>query len=42
VTFLSAPNTDTYGEFWVYLRDPDGIVVELMQPHTDSTRAVRA
>jgi catechol 2,3-dioxygenase-like lactoylglutathione lyase family enzyme len=42
VAFLSAPNRDKYGEFWVYLRDPDGIIVELMQPHSDSTRAVRA
>ena len=40
VEFLSAPNTDRYGEMWVYLRDPDGITVELMQPNADSARAV--
>jgi catechol 2,3-dioxygenase-like lactoylglutathione lyase family enzyme len=40
VEFLSAPNIDRYGELWVYLRDPDGITVELMQPNADSTRAV--
>jgi catechol 2,3-dioxygenase-like lactoylglutathione lyase family enzyme len=40
VRFLSAPNTDKYGELWVYLRDPDGIVLELMQPRPDSARAV--
>lgn len=40
VHFLSAPNTDRYGELWVYLRDPDGIVLELMQPRPDSARAV--
>jgi catechol 2,3-dioxygenase-like lactoylglutathione lyase family enzyme len=40
VEFLSEPNTDRYGEKWVYLRDPDGITVELMQPNADSQRAV--
>jgi catechol 2,3-dioxygenase-like lactoylglutathione lyase family enzyme len=40
VEFLSAPNTDRYGEKWVYLRDPDGITVELMQPNAGSARAV--
>jgi lactoylglutathione lyase len=40
VEFLSTPNTDSYGEKWVYLRDPDGITVELMQPNADSQRAV--
>jgi catechol 2,3-dioxygenase-like lactoylglutathione lyase family enzyme len=40
VEFLSEPNTDVYGEKWVYLRDPDGITVELMQPNADSQRAV--
>ena len=40
VHFLSAPNTDRYGELWVYLRDPDGIVLELMQPRPDSARTV--
>jgi catechol 2,3-dioxygenase-like lactoylglutathione lyase family enzyme len=40
VEFLSAPNTDRYGEMWVYLRDPDGITVELMQPSANSLRAV--
>jgi lactoylglutathione lyase/glyoxylase I family protein len=42
VQFLSAPNIDKYGELWVYLRDPDGIVLELMQPRPDSARAVRS
>ena len=42
VEFLSEPNTDLYGEQWVYLRDPDGITVELMQPNADSQRAVSA
>jgi catechol 2,3-dioxygenase-like lactoylglutathione lyase family enzyme len=40
VEFLSEPNTDRYGEKWVYFRDPDGITVELMQPDADSQRAV--
>jgi lactoylglutathione lyase/glyoxylase I family protein len=40
VEFLSEPNTDQYGEMWVYMRDPDGIPVELMQPGADSARAV--
>jgi catechol 2,3-dioxygenase-like lactoylglutathione lyase family enzyme len=40
VEFLSKPNTDRYGERWVYFRDPDGITVELMQPNADSRRAV--
>jgi catechol 2,3-dioxygenase-like lactoylglutathione lyase family enzyme len=40
VEFLSAPNTDRYGEKWVYFRDPDGITVELMQPNAGSQRAV--
>jgi catechol 2,3-dioxygenase-like lactoylglutathione lyase family enzyme len=40
VEFLSEPNTDRYGERWVYFRDPDGITVELMQPNADSRRAV--
>ncbi len=40
VEFLSPPNTDQYGEKWVYLRDPDGIPVELMQPSPESTRAI--
>jgi catechol 2,3-dioxygenase-like lactoylglutathione lyase family enzyme len=39
VEFLSEPNTDQYGEQWVYLRDPDGIAVELMQPSPDSARS---
>jgi catechol 2,3-dioxygenase-like lactoylglutathione lyase family enzyme len=39
VEFLSAPNTDMYGEMWVYMRDPDGITVELMEPGADSARA---
>lgn len=40
VEFLSGPNTDRYGEQWVYFRDPDGITVELMQPNADSQRTV--
>jgi catechol 2,3-dioxygenase-like lactoylglutathione lyase family enzyme len=40
VEFLSEPNTDRYGERWVYFRDPDGITVELMQPNADSRRTV--
>jgi catechol 2,3-dioxygenase-like lactoylglutathione lyase family enzyme len=40
VEFLSEPNTDRYGEKWVYFRDPDGITVELMQPEADSRRTV--
>jgi hypothetical protein len=40
VKFLSPPNTDQYGEMWVYLHDPDGIAVELMQPSADSTRTL--
>jgi catechol 2,3-dioxygenase-like lactoylglutathione lyase family enzyme len=31
VTFVSAPHTDSYGVVWVYMRDPDGNVVELVQ-----------
>jgi catechol 2,3-dioxygenase-like lactoylglutathione lyase family enzyme len=40
VRFLSAPNIDAYGERWVYLRGPDEITVELMQPGESSQRAV--
>ena len=40
VRFLSPPNTDAYGERWVYLRGPDEITVELMQPGEGSERAV--
>jgi catechol 2,3-dioxygenase-like lactoylglutathione lyase family enzyme len=40
IEFLSAPNTDRYGERWVYLRDPDGITVELMQPGGGSQRLI--
>lgn len=29
--FLSAPHQDAFGVQWVYLRDPDGNVVELLQ-----------
>ena len=39
VEFLSEPNTDQYGEKWVYMRDPDGIAVELMQPAPGSARS---
>jgi catechol 2,3-dioxygenase-like lactoylglutathione lyase family enzyme len=39
VEFLSEPNGDQYGEKWVYMWDPDGIVVELMQPSPDSARS---
>jgi catechol 2,3-dioxygenase-like lactoylglutathione lyase family enzyme len=31
VSFVSAPHTDQYGVSWVYMRDPDGNVVELLQ-----------
>jgi len=31
VTFLSRPNQDAFGVRWVYLRDPDGNAVELIQ-----------
>jgi catechol 2,3-dioxygenase-like lactoylglutathione lyase family enzyme len=31
VTFVSAPHEDEFGVVWVYLRDPDGNVVELLQ-----------
>jgi catechol 2,3-dioxygenase-like lactoylglutathione lyase family enzyme len=31
VPFVSAPHTDQYGVSWVYMRDPDGNVVELLQ-----------
>jgi lactoylglutathione lyase/glyoxylase I family protein len=40
IEFLSPPNTDQYGERWVYLRDPDGITVELMQPGEGSQRLI--
>lgn len=40
VRFLSPPNIDAYGERWVYLRGPDEITVELMQPGEGSQRAV--
>ena len=30
-TFLSEPNEDEFGIRWVYLRDPDGNAVELLQ-----------
>jgi catechol 2,3-dioxygenase-like lactoylglutathione lyase family enzyme len=31
VTFVSAPHSDRYGVTWVYMRDPDGNVVELIE-----------
>jgi catechol 2,3-dioxygenase-like lactoylglutathione lyase family enzyme len=31
VNFVSAPHTDASGVVWVYMRDPDGNVVELVQ-----------
>ena len=31
VTFVSAPHADELGVVWVYMRDPDGNVVELIQ-----------
>jgi catechol 2,3-dioxygenase-like lactoylglutathione lyase family enzyme len=31
VTFVSAPHADEFGVRWVYMRDPDGNVVELLQ-----------
>jgi catechol 2,3-dioxygenase-like lactoylglutathione lyase family enzyme len=37
VPFVSAPHADQYGVVWVYMRDPDGNVVELVQhPETDT------
>jgi catechol 2,3-dioxygenase-like lactoylglutathione lyase family enzyme len=31
ITFLSEPHEDAFGVVWVYLRDPDGNVFELIQ-----------
>lgn len=31
ITFLSAPHEDEFGVRWVYLRDPDGNAMELIQ-----------
>jgi catechol 2,3-dioxygenase-like lactoylglutathione lyase family enzyme len=31
VTFVSAPHADEFGVVWVYMRDPDGNAVELVQ-----------
>lgn len=31
MTFLSDPNEDEFGVRWVYLRDPDGNAVEIIQ-----------
>jgi catechol 2,3-dioxygenase-like lactoylglutathione lyase family enzyme len=31
VTFVSPPHSDDFGVIWVYMRDPDGNVVELLQ-----------
>jgi len=31
VPFVSPPHSDRYGVRWVYMRDPDGNVVELIQ-----------
>ncbi len=31
VTFVSAPHSDEFGVVWVYMRDPDGNAVELVQ-----------
>jgi catechol 2,3-dioxygenase-like lactoylglutathione lyase family enzyme len=31
IQFLSAPHQDAFGVRWVYLRDPDGNAVELIQ-----------
>lgn len=37
IEFLSAPHEDEFGVRWVYLRDPDGNAVELIQdPPTPS------
>jgi catechol 2,3-dioxygenase-like lactoylglutathione lyase family enzyme len=37
VEFLSEPHTDAAGTQWVYMRDPDGNVVELIEePSSDS------
>jgi len=35
ITFLSDPNEDEFGVRWVYLRDPDGNAVELIQDPPD-------
>jgi catechol 2,3-dioxygenase-like lactoylglutathione lyase family enzyme len=32
VDSYSAPHRDANGSYWVYMRDPDGITVELQQP----------
>ncbi len=34
ITFLSDPHEDEFGVVWVYLRDPDGNAVELIQEPT--------
>lgn len=31
VIFVSAPHTDEFGVVWVYMRDPDGNAVELVE-----------
>jgi glyoxylase I family protein len=31
VTFVSPPHSDEFGVTWVYMRDPDGNVVELVE-----------
>jgi glyoxylase I family protein len=37
VEFISEPHTDDAGTQWVYMRDPDGNVVELIEePSSDS------
>ena len=42
ITFLSEPREDAYGVAWVYLRDPDGNALELIQdPPKDATRTQR-
>jgi catechol 2,3-dioxygenase-like lactoylglutathione lyase family enzyme len=42
ITFLSPPNEDAYGVRWVYLRDPDGNAVELIQDPPATTPAETA
>lgn len=39
VTFLSEPHQDEFGVSWVYLRDPDGNAVELIEDPPGATSA---
>jgi catechol 2,3-dioxygenase-like lactoylglutathione lyase family enzyme len=40
--FLSAPHGDAFGVQWVYLRDPDGNVVELVQDPSSQTELLES